>query len=313
MKMYFAPLEGLTDSVYRRLHNKYFPGVDRYYTPFFSPTVHRALTPKEARELPIATSVPATVIPQILTKNAEDFLWFAGEAAALGYKEVNLNLGCPSGTVFAKGKGSGMLRDLEALDKFLEAVFAASPLPISVKTRLGVETPEEFPKLLEIFNRYPVCELILHSRVRAQFYKGEPDLDSFRYCYENSHSPVCYNGNLFAKADMDNISAKFPNCSALMLGRGLIADPGMASGGTNRETLAAFTEELLETYIDVFGSERNAMFRMKENWNMLLWKFENTEKPGKRLRKTTDVSEFRSITREILETLPMREHIIYNP
>ena len=313
MKIYFAPLEGLTDSVYRRLHCKYFPGVDRYYTPFFSPTIHRSLTPKEARELPPASSLPVTVIPQILTKNAEDFIWFAGEAAALGYREVNLNLGCPSGTVVAKGKGSGMLRDLEALDKFLENIFTHSPLPISVKTRLGMESAEEFPRILEILNRYPICELTVHPRVRTQFYKGAPDMDSFAYCYENSTSPVCYNGNIFTRSDIENIAANFPNCSAMMVGRGLIADPGLAGNGTKREVLEAFTEELLESYIDTFGSERNAMFRMKENWNMLLWKFDNSEKLSKRLRKTTDAGEFRAITHEIFETLPMREDLLYNP
>ena len=313
MKTYFAPLEGVTDSVYRRLHHTYFPGMDRYYTPFFSPTVHRALTPKEARELPPASALSAQVVPQILTKNAEDFVWFASEAATLGYKEVNLNLGCPSGTVVSKGKGSGMLRDLNALDAFLEDIFQDCPLPISIKTRLGLETAEEFAPLLAIFNRYPVCELSLHPRVRTQFYKGEPDITWFRYCYENAAMPVCYNGNLFTKEDISSITDQFPKCSALMLGRGLIADPGLCTGGTKREVLQAFLAELLDSYIEVFGSERNAMFRMKENWHMLLWKFEDSEKLGKRLRKTTDAHEFRAITREIFETLPMRENVVYDP
>ena len=311
MKTYFAPLEGVTDSVYRRLHQKYFPGVDRYYTPFFSPTVHRALTAREARELPPADTLPVPVIPQILTKNAEDFTWFASVAAALGYREVNLNLGCPSGTVVAKGKGAGMLRDPDGLDAFLESIFRDAPLPISVKTRLGIGESAEFPHLLEIFNRYPICELTLHPRVRTQFYKGQPDMESFRYCYENASAPVCYNGNLFTKTDIERISDQYPNCSALMLGRGLVADPGLCSGGTKRETLQAFLEELLESYISVFGSERNAMFRLKENWHMLLHKFEDSERLGKRLKKTTDTAEFRSITKEIFETLPLRDDVIY--
>ncbi len=311
MKTYLAPLEGVTDSVYRRLHQKYFPGVDRYYTPFFSPTVHRALTAREARELPPADALPVPVVPQILTKNAEDFTWFASVAASLSYKEVNLNLGCPSGTVVAKGKGAGMLRDPDGLDAFLESIFRDAPLPISVKTRLGINESEEFPRLLAVLNRYPICELTLHPRVRTQFYKGQPDMESFRYCYENASAPVCYNGNLFTKSDMERISGHYPNCSALMLGRGLIADPGLCSGGTKRETLQAFLEELLESYISVFGSERNAMFRLKENWHMLLHKFEDSEKLGKRLKKTTDAAEFRAITKEIFETLPLRDDVIY--
>ena len=152
MKLYFAPLEGITDSVYRRLHHEYFPGVDRYYMPFFSPTMHRCLTRKEDRELPMADSVSFTAVPQVMTRNPEDFLWAAQQCADRGYAEVNLNVGCPSGTVVAKGKGSGMLADPEGLDRFLDRVFSETPIPVSVKTRLGLKEDTEFPHLLEIFN-----------------------------------------------------------------------------------------------------------------------------------------------------------------
>ena len=142
MRYYFAPLEGITDSFFRSLHSKYFPGVDRYYTPFLSPTVHRGLTAREAREIPRADTLTYEAVPQLLTKVSEDFLWLAGVCADLGYKEVNLNLGCPSGTVTAKGKGSGMLRDPVALHGFLEGIFRDAPLPISVKTRIALGTPD---------------------------------------------------------------------------------------------------------------------------------------------------------------------------
>ena len=152
MRYYFAPMEGLTDSVYRRLHHKYFGGVDRYYMPFLSPTMHQTLTGKEDRELPMADSVDFVAVPQVLTKVPEDFLWAANVCHDRGYEEVNLNVGCPSGTVVAKGKGAGMLADADALDRFLDAIFKGSPLPISVKTRLGLTDPEEFPALLDAFN-----------------------------------------------------------------------------------------------------------------------------------------------------------------
>ncbi len=304
MKIYFAPLEGLTDCVYRSVHRKYFPGVDKYFTPFFSPTVHRSLTPKEARELPPADTLDAIVVPQILTKNAEDFLWFASKCAELGYSEVNLNLGCPSGTVFAKGKGSGMLRDLDSLDRFLEEIYTDTPLPISVKTRIGVESPEEFPALLAIFNRYPIYELTVHPRVRTQLYKGKPNMEVFHYCVANSTSPLCYNGDLCSQRDIAAFSARYPTCQSVMLGRGLIADPGMVcTPPVTRQQLQSFVDELTDSYVEVFGSERNTMFRMKENWFYLLQKFENAERLGKRLRKTTDIAEYRAITREIFETL----------
>ena len=207
MQYYFAPLEGLTDSIYRRLHHKYFPGIDRYYTPFFSPTMHRTLTPRECRELPPANELNFVVVPQILTKNPEDFLWMAQKCAEQGYQEVNLNLGCPSGTVTAKGKGSGMLADTDGLDAFLYHVFSKNPVDVSVKTRIGFHSPEEFPKLLEIFNRYPIKELTIHPRVRKQFYKGDVDMEMFRYALENSKNPLCFNGNLRNLTEAKEVTA----------------------------------------------------------------------------------------------------------
>ena len=308
MEIYFAPMEGLTDSVYRALHHKYFGGVDKYYMPFLSPTVHRSLTPREARELPVADSVGFAAVPQLLTKSVEDFLWAAEQCRDRGYNEVNLNLGCPSGTVFSKGKGSGMLRHPEELDRFLEGIFAAAPLPISLKTRLGVEDPSEFQKLLEIYNRYPVKLLILHPRGRKAFYDGPVDMEAFAYALENSKNPVCFNGNLCSKEDLQNFSQQYPGVCSVMLGRGLIGDPGMFTPkGTSPAALEAFSDELLSTYTSLFGGPRNAMFRLKENWRYLLCLFEGAEKLGKRLRKTTDVAEYRSLTREIIRSCPMRE------
>ena len=305
MNYYFAPLEGLTDSIYRALHHKYFPGLDRYYMPFISPTVHRCLTHKEDRDLPVASSVPFVAVPQILTKDPEAFLWAAGVCAERGYEEVNLNVGCPSGTVVSKGKGSGMLRDPEALDAFLEAVFSAAPIPVSVKTRVGIQSDEEFPKLMEVFNRYPIRELIVHPRVRADFYNSSIREDSFRYALACSRNPLCYNGDLCSVEDIARFREKYPTVDAVMIGRGLIGDPGMLTpGGTDVKALESFFDELLEAYTEAFGGSRNAMFRLKENWSYLLPRFEGSEKLGKQLRKTTDVAEYKRITKEIFHTLP---------
>ena len=304
MRYYFAPMEGLTDSIYRRLHHKYFPGIDRYYMPFISPTMHRTLTGREDRELPFADSESFAAVPQLLTKVPEDFLWAAQAIKDRGYEEVNLNLGCPSGTVTAKGKGSGMLSDLEGLDRFLDSIFSATPLPISVKTRLGVTESAEFPALLEIYNRYPIKELTIHPRVRKQFYTGSVDMDMFCYAVANSKNPLCYNGDILRPEDAEKTGEKFPKVEAVMIGRGLIGDPGMLSpGGTDIGKLEAFCDELLEAYLVAFGGSRNAMFRLKENWGFLIGYFEDHEKLWKKLRKTTDLQEYRSITKEIFHTL----------
>ena len=304
MKHYFAPMEGITDSIYRRVHHQYFPGIDRYYMPFFSPTMHRCLTRKEDRELPIADSVSFTAIPQVLTKNPEDFLWAAQQCADRGYSEVNLNVGCPSGTVVAKGKGAGMLADPEGLDRFLEHIFSKTPIPVSVKTRVGLKEDEEFPHLLDIFNKFPICELIIHPRVRTDFYQPPLRLSSFSYALENSKLPLCYNGDIGSMKTLKETQLRFPQVDAYMIGRGLVGDPGMLTpDGTNVKVLEQFHAHLLEEYSVCFGSARNAMFRMKENWHYLSDHFKGGEKLFKSLRKTTDLEEFQRLSTEIFHTL----------
>lgn len=307
MRYYFAPMEGLTDSIYRRVHHSFFPGLDAYYMPFISPTVHRCLTNREARELPPADSVSFRAVPQLMTRVPEDFLWAARECRDRGYDEVNLNAGCPSGTVVAKKKGAGMLEDPDALERFLDAVFAAAPLPVSIKTRLGMTDPEEFPRILEIYNQYPIKELTIHPRVRRQFYDGEVDMDMFRHALENSRNPLCFNGNLRTLSEVKNFEKKFPQMESVMVGRGLIGNPGMFCPGIDSAKLKAFHDTLLEEYIVCFGGARNAMFRMKENWRHMILMFAGHEKLWKKLRKTTDMAEYRIIVSEIFGTLPMHE------
>jgi tRNA-dihydrouridine synthase len=309
MRYYFAPMEGITDAPYRRVHHSFFPGLTSYYMPFISPTMHRSLTNRESRDLPMADSVPFRAVPQVLTKVPDDFLWAAEVCAQRGYDEVNLNVGCPSGTVVSKGKGSGMLEDPVKLDEFLGNIFEKSPLPVSVKTRLGMTDAEEFPKILEVFNQYPIKELTIHPRVRKQFYKGGVDMDMFRYALENSKNSLCYNGNLRTLSEVRAFEAEFPQIEAVMIGRGLVGNPAMFQPGTSAETIRAFHDCLLETYIETFGSARNAIFRLKENWHCMIYLFEDSEKLWKKLRKTTDIAEYRAITAEIFATLPMRSEL----
>ena len=307
MRYYFAPMEGVTDSIYRETHHKYFGGIDRYYMPFLSPTMHQTLTHKESRELPMADSVSFTAVPQILTKVADDFLWAAQVCHDRGYQEVNLNVGCPSGTVVSKGKGSGMLADIYALDEFLEAIYARAVLPVSLKTRIGVNDSENWKKILEIYRDYPVKELTVHPRIRKAFYKGDCDMEAFAQAVENSPFPVCYNGNINSIADAEKIATRFPSVESVMIGRGLVADPGMLCGGTDRQTLKDFLNELSDTYCVVFESKRNAIYRMKDNWHYLISLFECSEKLWKEMRKSTDYDRFMAIANEIIHTLPMRK------
>ena len=307
MRYYYAPLEGITDATFRRLHHKYFPGVDKYFMPFLSPTIHRCLTNREERELPRADTVGFSAVPQLLGRNVEDMLWAIEVCRDQGYDEVNINLGCPSGTVVSKGKGSGMLSDVSALDEFLEAIYAKAVLPVSLKTRIGVNDSDNWETLLEIYRDHPVKELTVHPRIRKAFYKGDCDMEAFAKAVEGSPFPVCYNGNVCSLEDAQRIAERFPTVESIMIGRGLVADPGMLGGGTDRETLKAFLNELSDTYCTVFGSKRNAIYRMKDNWHYLIALFEGSEKLWKEMRKSTDYDRFMAVANEIISTLPMRE------
>ena len=218
MKIDFAPLEGITDSIYRKAHHAHFGSVDRYFMPFLSPTMHNTLTNKEDRELPMADSVDFCAVPQILTKVPADFLWAAQICADRGYEEVNLNIGCPSGTVVSKGKGAGMLANPVHLDDFFNEVFSKSPISVSVKTRIGVTDAGEFPRLVEIFNQYPIKELIIHPRTRKDFYKAPIHMDAFEYAYTHCTAPLSYNGDVCNSDDIAAIQAQFPKLERIMIG-----------------------------------------------------------------------------------------------
>lgn len=311
VKYYFAPMEGITDHIFRNVHHHYFPGVDKYFTPFFSPTNDGRFPPRNMRDFDVEVNRDLPVVPQLLTKHGADFLWAARVLADLGYTEINLNLGCPSGTVTAKGKGSGLLSDLNGLERLLEEIFSAPPAEISVKTRLGRTEPEEFPRLLELFNRYPISELTVHCRVGADFYRKPARPEAFAQALAESRAPVCYNGDLTTRERVLRFRAQYPDAPALMLGRGAVADPALIrrlKGGASadRETLRRYTEELFERYSSAFGSPRAALGRMKEIWFYQICLFDGVEKYEKQLKKTARPEEYRDLTARIFGELPLR-------
>lgn len=233
MRIYFAPMEGITTYLYRNLHYKYYGGVDIYFTPFLSPGPNQGMSVKEMRDILPENNGDTPVVPQILTNRAEDFLDGAAKLSDYGYREVNLNLGCPSGTVVSKKKGSGFLSAPEELDRFFDRVFAASMIKdgevsVSVKTRIGKLSPEEWPELMKIYNRYPLKELIIHPRIQKDFYKNTPNREVFRQALSDSKNPVVYNGDLFSGEAYLRFRNKFPAVETVMLGRGMVQNPALA-------------------------------------------------------------------------------------
>lgn len=297
MEYRFAPMEGISDAVYRKVHREFFPGIDRYYTPFLSPNQNRKFSTKELREILPEWNAGIPLVPQLLCKNPQDFLWAAEEIAALGYPEVNLNLGCPSGTVTAKKKGAGLLGDPDLLDEFLDTVCRAMPLKLSVKTRLGMAEPEEFTRILRIYNRYPLCEVILHPRTRPEFYKGTVHMEYFGYALEHSRCPVCYNGDLRTPEDIARLQEQYPAAGSVMIGRGLVENPALVreirtGEKLTKEELFRFHEALFEAYALAFGSAQSAVPRMKEIWSYLIRWFADSERAEKALRKATRREDF---------------------
>lgn len=312
MRYEFAPMEGITGFVYRNTHRRFFGGVDRYFLPFLSPNQTRSFLAREKRDILPEHNAGMPVVPQVLTCKAEDFLWVARELEGIGYEEVNLNLGCPSGTVFTKGKGAGFLAHPEELQRFFEAVCPGLPLKLSVKTRLGVERPEEFERLISIFNQYPIEELIVHTRVRQDFYRGASRMEWLPYALEHSVHPVSYNGDLVSVDGIREVKEKYPGLSTVMIGRGLLANPGLVrqvKGGApiTRQELEKFHWELYENYQKAIPGGKNVLFKMKELWFYQFCMFADRSAFEKRMRKVQKESDYEVVVRDLfrhLELLP---------
>jgi len=297
MKLSFAPLEGITGWVFRSLHHEMFPGVSAYYTPFFAPTLDSPLTGRGLADMLPEHNEGVPLIPQLLTNQAEAFLAACDQLEALGYGEVNLNLGCPSGTVVAKRKGAGFLGLPEQLDEFLDTVFARTRLRVSVKTRVGLESPEEWPRLLDIFSRYPIAELTVHPRIRKDYYREPVRMEAFRYALARTSLPLCYNGDLNSAQDCRDFSAQFPTVPRAMVGRGMVANPALAreyQGGPvlSKGELQTFHDRLTESYRALYSGDRPVLGKMKELWFYMGTLFHGPDKPLKSIRKARTLEAY---------------------
>ena len=318
MKFYLAPMEGVTDSIYRQIYHRMFTPFDRYYIPFLSPTRERLITARQMRELDPSRNAGMDVVPQLLGNDPALFLWMAGVLKDMGYREVNLNLGCPSGTVVKKKTGSGLLGQRELLERLLDGIFEKTPLPVSVKTRIGLHSAEEFGPILELFNRYPICELIVHPRVQKDLYSGAIRTEAFALAVADSRAPVCYNGNLFSPEDVDEFKSRFPDLHAIMLGRGAVANPGLI-GYLKTETwitldqLRAFHDALYAEYRVVMPGFNPTVARMREFWAFWGDMFVAPAKYIKRIRKATDFAAYEQADSDLFAECEFIPNGVYCP
>ena len=310
MKFYFAPMEGITGYPFRNAFQQCFPGIDRFYTPFLSANDTFSFTTREIHDTDPALNHVPELIPQIITNNSEMFVWAIEEMSKLGYTEVNLNAGCPSGTVVAKGKGSGMLRYPDRLDSFLEETFELLEqrhinCSVSVKTRIGIHDVSEAEELIPIYNRYPLKDLIVHSRVQKEFYRGEVHYETFRNFIDHIRHHLVYNGDIHTRDDYDKIIQMFPEIDTVMIGRGLLVNPALVreiQGGepVTIHEIKSFHDTLVDNYIPEMGSEKNVLFKVKEYWGWLSKSFSGSDRYMKEIRKSKNLAEYRAAVRTLM-------------
>jgi len=297
MNFYFAPMEGLTGYIYRNAHNAFFNKIDKYFSPFIVANQSNSFKTKELNDILPENNQGLVLIPQLLTNNAKDFIHTSKKIKQFGYNEINLNLGCPSGTVVSKNRGSGFLSKTEELNMFLEEIFSEATTKISVKTRIGKDQPEEFYNLIEIFNKYPIEELIIHPRTQKDFYKNKPNLKIFKDALILSKNPVCYNGDIVTVKDYKEFCTDFNSVETLMIGRGLLANPGMISDiekntKLEKKLLKDFHDKIYEDYKRILFGDRNVLFKMKELWFYMMPMFSDNAKYAKKIRKSEKLYDY---------------------
>ena len=306
VKYYMAPLESVTTWIYRQAHAKIYGRLDKYFIPFLEPHEKRDFKTRELQEILPEHNENIYAVPQILTNRSEGFIKLAKALKDWGYEEINLNLGCPSKTVVTKGKGSGFLAKPEELERFLTEIFDAlsGEVKISVKTRIGKENPEEFPALLELFNKYPMEELIIHPRVQKDGYGNVPRLELYELAEKQSMNPLCYNGDLYTREQIRNFAERFPGTERLMFGRGFLRDPGLLynEGKDPKdifEKFWAFHDLVYEGYQERNMGDRNVLFKMKELWSYQVYQFSEPERLFKTFKKVQDCNEYEQMIRNL--------------
>lgn len=323
MEIYLAPMEGITGYIVRNAFFHHFNGIDKYFTPFIS--YSEKFNKKTIRDILPSNNEGLTLIPQLMSNRAEEVLYMADKLFDYGYSEVNINLGCPSGTVTAKKRGSGLLSCPDMLDCFLYELYAKADFPVSIKTRIGYDTAEQWPEILSVYRKYPISELIIHPRIRSDFYKGTPRMEAFDCAIKELSSgsiPLCYNGDIWRLSDYASLIARYPGLTKVMIGRGLLANPALSEQIKNfptnegvpsssnpfeicsssaKERFLAFHNEIFDGYTSIFSGNKDVVMHMKEIWYYLGQSFTDSEKYIKKILKSQTGAEYRLAVHRLFE------------
>lgn len=300
-----APLQGLTDYIYRNTFNKYFKGIDLTYSPYIR--IERGeIRRSKLRDIEVDNNSGPKLIPQILTNDVEEFIYLANMITEMGYDEINWNLGCPFPMVARHNLGSGMLKNKEQIDEILTKVESKISCKLSLKIRSGYENETDLIELLPLLDKHNLTEIIIHPRTGIQQYKGDVNRDVFEKCIPLTKHILTYNGDINSLDDYKEFSQRFPSTESIMIGRGIIANPflamdikGIAVEGDRLEIFKQFHGELLVAYSELLNGDLQILKRMQGFWEYFSLSFTNSRKVLKKVKKTSNATKYINAVNEI--------------
>ncbi|MDX8554669.1 tRNA-dihydrouridine synthase family protein [Tenacibaculum sp. 1B UA] len=306
-----SPLQGFTDFRFRNAQQKYFGGIDTYYAPYIRLNGKFKIKSSYERDLLPENNTTLTVIPQVITNDAEEFLFVAKYVQSLGYKELNWNLGCPYPMVTKSGMGSGLICNPTRIDEILHRAHNETDILVSMKMRMGYENSEEILHTFPILDKYPLKNVAIHARIGKQLYKGGVDLDAFQKCIDVAKHQLYYNGNITTVAGFKAIKERFPSITHFMIGRGLIADPflpQMIKDNTTEytkdrwKTFGEFHDEIYQQYDAALSGPTPIKMKMLGFWEYFSQSFSDPRKTYKKIKKATNPKKYQAAVKEILSS-----------
>jgi tRNA-dihydrouridine synthase len=309
LTIYSSPLQGFTDFRFRNAFQTYFGGIDKYIAPYIRVNGKTEIKPASERDLLPANNSSLDLIPQIITKDADEFLFVAKYVQKLGYTELNWNLGCPYPMIAKKGMGSGLLSMPDKINEILNRVFAESDIHLSVKMRLGYENPQEIFQVLPVLERYHLANITIHPRIGKQLYKGEVDLNTFEECLGLSSHKIFYNGDITSVRGFREMKERFPAVNHWMIGRGLIADPFLPAmikadnpvyPENKYEIFNSFHDALFCSYEEALSGQKHLLMKMYSFWELFIHSFPNSPKGLKKIKKAQSLSVYRNAVKQII-------------
>ncbi len=306
-QIYLAPFQGITTYTYREVYTKYFGGVDKLFTPFFTGKQKPNSQSKRAFEFNFTHQNRVEVVPQILSKEPDEIAQFANFCDKKGFNEVNWNLGCPYPRVANKKRGSGMLPYPDMISEILEKVMSEIDINFSIKCRLGYFEENEILKLMDVFNSHKIYELTIHARIGKQLYAGDVRIEALKKAISKSKIDIIYNGDVFSKNDFDRISDDII-LNNWMIGRGLLVDPFLPIKIKNeyipelleqKEIVYKFITDLYLAYRKKGNNKPQSIGVVKELWGFMAYSFNNSQKVFNTIKKAKSFDEYEEIVAAI--------------